>query len=102
MLRHKAASAIALLLLSSIATAQQPNPVRVRGTIESKDHQTLDVKTRGGETLKVKLADNAPVIDDRRLLLTQPNEGTVPCLGSCLMTLMHQLAARAKLPELVR
>jgi hypothetical protein len=56
------ASAIALLLMSSIAIAQQQsNAVRVRGTIESKDHQTLNVKARSGETLKVKLADNAPV-----------------------------------------
>jgi hypothetical protein len=56
------ASAIALLLMSSIAIAQQQsNAVRVRGTIESKDHQTLNVKAPSGETLKVKLADNAPV-----------------------------------------
>jgi hypothetical protein len=61
MVRKQAASAIALLLMSSIAAAQQPNAVRVRGTIESKDHQTLNVKARDGETLKVKLADNAPV-----------------------------------------
>jgi hypothetical protein len=76
MLRHKAASAIALLLLSSIATAQQPNPVRVRGTIESKDHQTLDVKTRGGETLKVKLADNAPVRAVVKASLTDVKPGS--------------------------
>jgi hypothetical protein len=62
MVLKQAANAIALLLVSSIAIAQQPpDAVRVRGTIESKDHQTLDVKARGGETLKVKLADNAPV-----------------------------------------
>ena len=48
--------------MSSIAIAQQQsNTVRVRGTIESKDHQTLNVKPRSGETLKVKLDDNAPV-----------------------------------------
>jgi hypothetical protein len=48
--------------MSSIAIAQQTSDaVRVRGTIESKDHQTLNVKARSGETLKVKLADNAPV-----------------------------------------
>jgi hypothetical protein len=61
MMRKQAVSAIALLITSSIAVAQQPNAVHVRGTIESKDHQTLDVRGRGGETLKVKLADNAPV-----------------------------------------
>src|SRR5262249_3973324 len=54
--------ATALLLMSSIAFAQQSaDAVRVRGTIESKDHQTLNIKARGGENLKVKLADNAPV-----------------------------------------
>jgi hypothetical protein len=61
MMRKQAVSAIALLITSSIAVAQQPNAVHVRGTIASKDHQTLDVRGRGGETLKVKLADNAPV-----------------------------------------
>jgi hypothetical protein len=61
MMRKQAVSAIALLITSSIAVAQQPNAVHGRGTIESKDHQTLDVRGRGGETLKVKLADNAPV-----------------------------------------
>ena len=49
MVLKQAASAIALLLMSSIAIAQQPpDAVRVRGTIESKDHQTLNVKARGG------------------------------------------------------
>jgi hypothetical protein len=62
MVLKQTASAIALVLMSSIAAAQQPpDAVRVRGTIESKGHQTLDVQARGGETLKVKLADNAPV-----------------------------------------
>ena len=62
MVLKQAASAIALFVVSSIAIAQQPpDAVRVRGTIESKDHQVLDVKARGGENLKVKLADNAPV-----------------------------------------
>ena len=43
MVRKQTASAIALLILtSSIAVAQQQsNAVRVRGTIESKDHETL-------------------------------------------------------------
>jgi hypothetical protein len=56
-------AAAVLLLMSSIAIAQQqpPDAVRVRGTIESKDHQTLNVKAHSGENLKVKLADNAPV-----------------------------------------
>jgi hypothetical protein len=59
MLLMQVASAIALVLMSSVAMAQQPNPLHLRGIIESKE--TLDVKARDGETLKVKLADNAPV-----------------------------------------
>lgn len=43
------------------ASQQQGDTVRVRGTIESADHQLLNVKVSDGETLKVKLADNAPV-----------------------------------------
>src|SRR5262249_44273290 len=58
---RQTAAAITVLLVSSMAVAQQPNTVRVRGTIENKDHQVLDVKARDGETLKVKLTDNAPV-----------------------------------------
>src|SRR5215469_12881283 len=64
MVLKQAATAIAVLLVSSSAFAQQPpdpDAVRVRGTIESKGQQTLNVKARGGENLKVKLADNAPV-----------------------------------------
>jgi len=58
---RQTAAAITLLLVSSMAVAQQPNTVRVRGTIENKDRQVLDVKARDGETMKIRLADNAPV-----------------------------------------
>jgi hypothetical protein len=61
MVLKQVASTIALILMSSVAVAQQPDAVHVRGTIESKDHQTLNVKAHDGETLKVKLADDAPV-----------------------------------------
>jgi hypothetical protein len=60
-MRILTSSAIALISLSSLALAQQADTVRVRGTIESLDHQLLSVKARDGEMLKVKLADNAPV-----------------------------------------
>src|SRR5215471_5384947 len=61
MVFRQTATTIAVLLVSSISVAQQPNTIRLRGTIESKDHQLLDVKARDGESLKVKLTDNAPV-----------------------------------------
>jgi len=55
------ASALALLLATSIVTAQQPQMVRVRGTIETIDGQVLTVKGRDGTTMTVKLVDGAPV-----------------------------------------
>jgi hypothetical protein len=54
-------AASALLFAASGASAQAPDVVRVRGTIESVDGQTLTVKTRDGASMKVKLADNAPI-----------------------------------------
>jgi hypothetical protein len=55
------ATAIALLLAASFATAQAPDVVRVRATIESVDGQTVTAKSRDGAELKIHLADNAPV-----------------------------------------
>jgi outer membrane lipoprotein SlyB len=54
-------SALCLLLAASMAAAQTPEMVRVRGTIESIDGQTLRIKARDGTPLTVKLADGAPV-----------------------------------------
>jgi hypothetical protein len=53
---------LALLLATSASFAQQPPPVRVRGTVEGVDGSTLTVKSRDGQnTYKVKLTDNASV-----------------------------------------
>ena len=49
------------LLAASMAVAQAPTPVRVRGTIDSLNGQTLAVKSRDGATLDIKVADNTPV-----------------------------------------
>src|SRR6266705_4031122 len=50
--------------LSAVALAQAPAnpPVRIRGTVEKIDGQTLIVKARSGETMTVKLADNFVVM----------------------------------------
>ena len=59
-------SIAALLIagLSAVALAQAPAnpPVRIRGTVEKIDGQTLIVKARSGETMTVKLADNFVVM----------------------------------------
>ena len=55
------ASSLALLLAGSASFAQQPPPVRVRGTVEGVDGDVVTVKSRDGAELKLKLKDNATV-----------------------------------------
>jgi hypothetical protein len=47
------------LALASPSIAQQPQTVRLRGAIESVDGPNLTVKSRKGEVVKVRLAENA-------------------------------------------
>jgi len=50
------------LFATSLALAQQPQTVRVRGTVEAVDGPMVTVKSRDGQTTyKVKLTDNAAV-----------------------------------------
>jgi len=71
-----AASTFALLFAAATASAQQPQTVRVRGTIEKVDGQVLTVKARDGATLTVKLADNAPVRTVLQRSLADVKQGT--------------------------
>ena len=50
-----------LFLVAFPTLAQQPQPTRIRGAIEAIDGPNLTIKSRDGETLKVRLADNARV-----------------------------------------
>jgi hypothetical protein len=51
-----------LLVATSASFAQQPQMVRVRGTVEGVDGALLVVKSRDGQTTyRIKLADNAAV-----------------------------------------
>jgi hypothetical protein len=54
-------SVFGALFAASLAAAQSPQTVRVRGTIEKVDGQTLTVQSRGGNALTIKLADNPRV-----------------------------------------
>jgi hypothetical protein len=54
-----AACAVALFAASAQA---QDKPVRVRGTVEQVDGAVLTVKSRAGEMLKVKMADDLRVV----------------------------------------
>jgi Domain of unknown function (DUF5666) len=54
--------ALGVLLAASVGTAQQPQTVRIRGTIESVDGPTLTVKSRDGQTsYTVRLTADAAV-----------------------------------------
>jgi len=56
------AAAAGLILATSASFAQQPQTVRVRGTVEAADGPMITVKSRDGQTTyKVKLTDNAAV-----------------------------------------
>ncbi len=62
MIRSIAAFLIASLSAVALAQAPANPPVRIRGTVEKIDGQTLTVKARSGETMTVKLADNFVVV----------------------------------------
>jgi hypothetical protein len=55
----------ALTVISAFATvawAQQPPTVRIRGTIESVDGTMLTIKSREGTDMKVRVTDNVVVV----------------------------------------
>jgi hypothetical protein len=62
------------LMLAGTALAQQP-PVRVRGTIEQVDGNTLSIKAKDGTPLKLVLADNAVVVAIMRRTLDDIKKG---------------------------
>jgi hypothetical protein len=70
------ASFTAISVLASSASAQQTPPVRIRGTIESVDGNTLGIKTREGTAVKVKMTDNVAVFAVVKTELSQIKEGS--------------------------
>jgi hypothetical protein len=54
--------AAGLVLACAVTAMAQDAPVRVRGTIDHVDGQSLMIKARDGKDLTVKLADNAMVV----------------------------------------
>jgi hypothetical protein len=62
---------IVCLFSLSAALAQGQPPVRVRGTIEKVDGQTLVVKSREGESLTIRIADNARLTTAVRVPLSE-------------------------------
>ena len=56
------ASFTAITVLTSAASAQQAPTVRIRGTIESVDGNTLAIKTREGTDVKVNMTGDVTIV----------------------------------------
>jgi hypothetical protein len=63
-------------IFATLAWAQQPTTVRIRGTIEAVDGPTLSIKTREGNDVKVKMTDNVAVFAVVKTELAQIKEGS--------------------------
>jgi hypothetical protein len=68
-------AAAAAVFVNASACAQQPKPVRVSGTIEKVDGAILTIKTKDGQQQKVRLTEDAAVIDVAKATLAdiKPN-----------------------------
>ena len=70
------ASLTALSVLGSVAWAQQPPPVRIRGTIEAVDGPLLTVKSREGTDMKVRMTDNVAVFGVAKTEMSEIKPGS--------------------------
>jgi hypothetical protein len=75
-----ASAAFALLFAATVVEAQAPAtppapPTRVRATIDSIDGSTLNVTSRDGTKMVVKLADNATVVGINKATIADVKQG---------------------------
>ena len=72
-------SSLAILLVIafvSVASAQQPPTVRIRGTIEAVDGSLLLIKSRDDTDMKVRITDNVAVFGVARTELSEIKQGS--------------------------
>jgi hypothetical protein len=74
--RALAASLTAITVLGSVAWAQQPTTVRIRGTIEAVDGPLLTVKSREGAEMKVRMTDDATVVGITKMEMSEIKAGS--------------------------
>jgi hypothetical protein len=67
-------AALGLVVMATAAVAQER--VRVRGTIEKVDGNMLQVKTREGQNVTVKLADNSRVLGIEKATMSDIKQGS--------------------------
>ena len=75
-IRLAAAAAGLSIALGSMAWAQDAKPVRVRGTIEKVDGNTITAKLRDGSAATIKLADTPRITALTKAQLSDIKEGT--------------------------
>jgi hypothetical protein len=73
----RAITTLLIAAVSAVAVAQAPAnpPVRIRGTVEKMDGQTMTVKARNGESIAVKLAENYTVMGIAKASLADVGTG---------------------------
>ena len=71
-----AVTALIVAIVSSSVLAQQAPPVRIRGSIEKVDGNTLMVNARDGSSVKVTLAENARVTAMVKAQLSDIKQGS--------------------------
>jgi hypothetical protein len=69
-------TALALIAVSFYASAQQTSPTRVRGTIEAVDGETLTVKSRSGEDVKLTMTGDIRVVGIVKIPLSEIKVGS--------------------------
>ncbi len=69
-------AALALGLASTLALAQQPSTVRIRGQIEAIDGPVLAIKTREGNEVKVRMTDDVAVFAVVKTSLAEIKDGS--------------------------
>ena len=74
--RGLVASLTVISVLGSVAWAQQPPPVRIRGTIESVDGAILMIKSREGTDMKVRMTDNVAVFGVAKTEMSEIKQGS--------------------------
>jgi hypothetical protein len=65
-----------MVLVAPAAWAQEPPPVRIRGTIESIEGSTYVVKNRDGAELKVTISENPQIAGIVKASLSDVNQGS--------------------------
>jgi multidrug efflux pump subunit AcrA (membrane-fusion protein) len=76
LLRCVLVSATVLAAAGSMAWAQQPPAVRIRGTIEAVDGPLLAVKSREGTDMKVRVTDNVAVFGVANIAMSEIKPGS--------------------------